>query len=254
MRNNLLRASIIGVAPSTYPITGTVKDPKGAVVAGAAVNVKNVVTNLEYTTETSNDGTFSFPALSTGVYTVTINATGFRQAVVSEIKIDVSITSSIQNDLEAGAAPETVTVVGGGELLHTQTATVGTTLTGRQSTGLPAASRNVLDLVLAMPCTTTVGRLCQSSVNGLPGGTHNITLDGIDVQDNLLKSKVKFITQGGTNDFHGGSIGITATRRSTQITGSTIATSRPLPKLFDERDEAFFFVNYEEYRLPERTA
>jgi hypothetical protein len=48
--------------------------------------------------------------------------------------------------------------------------------------------------VLAMPGTTTVGRPRQSSVNGLPKGALNISIDGINVQDNLLKSNDGFFT------------------------------------------------------------
>ena len=66
---------------------------------------------------------------------------------MTDIKIDVGKASTINVDLEIGSANETVTVVGGGELLQTQSATVGTTLTGRQISDLPTASRDALDLV-----------------------------------------------------------------------------------------------------------
>ena len=86
-----------------------------------------------------------------------MTASGFKQSVVTDIKIDVGKPSS-NVELEIGAANEIVTVVGGGGLLQTQTAAVGTTLTGRQITDLPTASRDALDLVLALPGTTTPGR------------------------------------------------------------------------------------------------
>ena len=105
---------------STGSIAGTVVDPKGAVVAGATVVVKNIATNQESTTETSGEGTFNVPSLLAGVYTATITASGFKQAVVTEIKVDVGKPSSINVGLEIGAANETVTIVGGGELLQTQ--------------------------------------------------------------------------------------------------------------------------------------
>jgi hypothetical protein len=326
MRNGLQKSFLVLVVCAVFCITalgqlsagslsGLVVDPKGAVVAGATVTIKNVATNQEHTTQTSNDGTFNVPSLSTGMYTATIAAKGFKQAVVTEIKIDVGKPSSIQVELEVGAATETVTVVGGGELLQTQTATVGTTLTGRQITDLPTASRDALDLVLAMPGTTTVGRPRQSSVNGLPKGALNITLDGINVQDNLLKSndgfftyvrprtdaisevtvstatpgaesssegavQIKFVTQGGTNDYHGGVYWyhrnpalnanywfnnrdqppdpVTGKAPQARILlnqpGGKIGGPIRFPKLFDGRDKAFFFVNYEEYRLPEKTS
>ncbi len=150
--------SAFGQGGSTGSISGTVLDPKGAVVPGATVVVKSVATNQENTTQTSNDGTFTVPSLTAGLYTATVTASGFKQAVVTDVKVDVGRPSSIHVDLEIGSANETVTVVGGGELLQTQSATVGTTLVGRQITDLPTASRDALDLVLALPGTTTVGR------------------------------------------------------------------------------------------------
>jgi len=299
---------------STGSIAGTVVDPKGAVVAGATVVVKNIATNQELTTQTKGEGTFNVPSLVAGVYTATITATGFKQAVVTEVKVDVGKPSSINVELEIGSANESVTVVGGGELLQTQTATVGTTLTGRQITDLPTVSRDALDLVLALPGTTTVGRPRQSSVNGLPKGALNITMDGVNVQDNLLKSndgfftyirprtdaisevtvstttpgsesssegavQIKFVTQGGGNDYHGGlywyhrnpalnanywfsnrdSAPDPVTHKAPQARillnqpGGKVGGPISIPKLFNGKDKAFFFVNYEEYRLPEKT-
>ena len=299
---------------SNGSIAGSVVDPKGAVVPGATVVIKSAATGQENTTQTSSEGTFNVPALTAGVYTATITAAGFKQAVVTEIKVDVGKPSSINVELEVGSANETVTVVGGGELLQTQSATIGTTLTGRQITDLPTASRDALDLVLALPGTTTVGRPRQSSVNGLPKGALNISIDGVNVQDNLLKSndgfftyirprtdaisevtvstttpgsesssegavQIKFVTQGGSNDYHGGlywyhrNPALNAnywfsnrdnapdfvTHKAPQARillnqpGGKVGGPISIPKLFSGKDKAFFFVNYEEFRLPEKT-
>src|ERR1043166_3987789 len=235
----LVGLPVFGQATSTGTLTGTVTDQKGAVVPGATVTLVSDETKQEFTAVTSGEGTFTIPSLFAGMYTATIAQQGFKTAKVTDIKIDVGKPSSIQIALEVGAATETVTIVGGGELLQTQTATVGTTLTGRQITDLPTASRDALDLVLAMPGTTTPGRPRTSSINGLPKGSLNITMDGVNVQDNLLKSndgfftyirprtdaisevtvstttpgsesssegavQIKFVTQGGGNDYHGG--------------------------------------------------
>src|SRR6185369_4392460 len=67
--------SAFGQAGSTGSITGTVADPKGAVVAGATVVVKS--TSQEFTTRTKGEGSFTLPSLVAGVYTVTITACGF---------------------------------------------------------------------------------------------------------------------------------------------------------------------------------
>lgn len=299
---------------STGSLSGTIVDPKGAVVAGASVKVVSKATNQEFTAQTSDDGTFTIPTLTAGVYTATVTASGFKQSVVTDIKIDVGKPSSINVELEIGAANEIVTVVGGGELLQTQTATVGTTLTGRQITDLPTASRDALDLVLALPGTTTPGRPRTSSVNGLPKGALNITLDGINVQDNLLKSsdgfftyvrprtdaisevtvstsnpgsessaegavQIKFVTQGGSNDYHGGvywyhrnpSLNANYWFNNRDFAPDPVTKKAPqqrillnqpggkfggpitIPGIFNGKDRAFFFVNYEEYRLPEKS-
>ena len=296
-------------------LLGTVVDQKGAVVAGASVTVKSVATNQEFTTTTTDEGTFSVPSLASGVYTATITASGFKQQVVTEIKIDVGKPSSITVQLEVGSANESVTVVGSAELMQTQSATIGTTLVGRQITDLPNASRDALDLVLTMPGTATPGRPRTSTVNGLPKGALNITIDGLNAQDNLLKSsdgfftfirprtdaigevtvstttpgaessgegavQIKFVTSNGTNDYHGGlywyhrnpalnanywfnnrdQVADPVTHKAPQARillnqpGGKVGGPISIPKLFSGKDKAFFFVNYEEFRLPERTS
>jgi len=80
------------------------------------------------------------------------------------------------------------------KVLQTQSANVSNTIVGRQITDLPFASRNALDLVLFLPGTASPARPRQSTVNGLPKGSLNITLDGINVQDNLLKSSDGFFS------------------------------------------------------------
>src|SRR5947209_6519056 len=117
-----------GQVTSTGSLSGTVTDPQGAVVPGATVVVKSVATNQESTTQTSSEGAFSVPLLKEGEYTATITKQGFKQAVVTAIKINVSQVSSITVALEIGSQSQTVTVVGGGELLQTQSQTVGTTI------------------------------------------------------------------------------------------------------------------------------
>lgn len=303
------------LAQTTSSLTGTVTDPTGAVVPGASVVVKNNETGAEYTAKTNDDGVFTIPSLATGMYTATISVKNFKQAKVTEIKIDVGKPSSIAVAMEIGSQAETVTIVGGGELLQTQTATIGTTLSGRQITDIPTVSRDALDLVLALPGTTTPGRPRTSSVNGLPKGALNITLDGVNVQDNSLKSsdgfftyirprtdamaevtistsnpgaesssegavQIKFVTQAGSNDYHGGgywyhrnpALNANYWFNNRDLAADPVTGKAPqqrillnqfgfkvggpisVPKVFSGKDRAFFFVNYEEYRLPEKSS
>jgi hypothetical protein len=306
---------VLGQVTTSGSIVGTVTDPTGAVVPNATVTARNKSTGKESTATTSDSGNFNIPQVSSGVFTITVQATsGFKKSQITDVKVDAGTPATVNVVLELGNPQETVTVVGGGELIQTQSATIGTTLTGRQITDIPTASRNALDLVLALPGTSTVGRPRQSSVNGLPKGALNITLDGMNVQDNLLKSndgfftyiqprtdaisevtvsssnpgaessgegayQIKFVTQGGTNGYHGGgywyyrSPGLNAnywfnnrdlppdpiTHRAPRTPvilnqpGFKFGGPISIPKIFNGKDRAFFFVNYEEYRLPEST-
>lgn len=237
---------------------------------------------------------------------MTVTTTGFKQAVVQNVKVDVGKASSINVTLEVGQTTDTVTVVGvGGELLQTQSATVGQTITGRQIIEQPQASRDGLDLVTLLPGVQTTGRPRTSTINGLPKGALNITLDGVDVQDNLISSsdgfftfirpridaieevtvstatpgadtsgdgavQIKFVTRRGTNDYHGSLYwyhrnpslnsnfyfsnlaGQPRSRVLLNQYGGRAGGPISIPKLINGKDRAFFFVNYEEFRLPEQ--
>jgi len=289
-------------------ITGNVTDPHGAVVPNASVVVKNNATGLERTTTTSDDGIFSVPQLPAGVYTVTIQTTsGFKKAQVTNVKVDVGQTATVKVALELGTSQETVTIMGGAEVLQTQTANIGNTITGRQITELPFSSRDALDLVLALPGTQTPARPRSSTINGLPRGSLTITLDGLPDQAEDSKSsdgfftfvrpridaieevslssavpgaessgdgavQIKFTTRGGTSEYHGGGYwyhrntalnanyyfnNIAGQPRQVMVLnqyGFKIGGPILLPKLIKSRDKAFFFVNYEEFRLPGSTA
>ncbi|HEU4387640.1 MAG TPA: carboxypeptidase-like regulatory domain-containing protein, partial [Blastocatellia bacterium] len=279
-----------------------VTDSTGAVVANAGVVIKNDGTGAEFKLTSGDDGTFLVPSLPLGTFTITVNAQGFKQAVVTEIKTVVDSTVSVEVRLEAGAASESVTIVGGAEVLQRESATVGSTIIGKQISDLPFTSRNALDLVMNLPGTTTPGRPRTSSVNGLPQGSLNITLDGLNVQDNLIRSgdgfftyirpgtdavaevtistatpgaesagegavQVKFVTKSGTNQYHGNVFfedrqpNLNANyyfnnlaglpRTPTRLDQYGFSVGGPITPWL--KDRAFFFVNYERYRLPEST-
>jgi hypothetical protein len=297
----------------TSSLSGTVADPTGAVIPNATVTVKNSATGAEFKAVTTGNGTYTVPALAVGTYTITVAAQGFKQAVVQGVKIDAATPASANITLEVGIASEVVVVQGGGEVLQTQSATVSTTITGREITELPFTSRDGLDLILLLPGTTTPGRPRTSTINGLPKAALNITIDGLNVQDNDSKEtdgfftfirpridaieevsvstatstadssaegavQIKFITRRGDNQLQGSAYWY---HRNPALNANYWFNNRDLPpdprtgkaprdrvllnqygfrvggpivipKIFDGHDRAFFFVNYEEFRLPDQ--
>ena len=176
-------------------ISGTITDASGALVPGANVTVKGEA-GQEYTAVSNKDGVYTVPGVPAGTptYTVTVTVPGFKTSVVSKVKVDIATPATVNFILEAGKIEETVLISAGAEVLQTETATVGTTITGRQILETPIQSRDALDLITTLPGTTTTGVVRTSSINGLPKSALTIQIDGVDVQDNFLKSSDGFFT------------------------------------------------------------
>ncbi len=185
--------TITAFGQTTGSISGSVTDPNGAVVPGAAVTIKGAA-GQSWSVVTNDAGGYRVPSIQNGLYSVTITAQGFKTATVTNVKVDVGTPVTVDARLEIGSVGEIVEISSGGEVLQTQTAAVGTTITGRQILDTPIASRDALDLVGLLPGTATVGRPRSASINGLPKGSLTITIDGVDVQDNLLRSSDGYFT------------------------------------------------------------
>ncbi len=226
-------------AQTTGRLEGTVLDTQGAAVPKAQVAVANTSTGQTLRTTTNELGIWVMPAMPTAFYRVSVSLQGFKTATVERVKVDAGLPATVNVTLEVGSLAETVEVVGGAEVLQTSTATVSSTLVGRQLHELPFTSRNLTELIVTQTGTATPSIPRSSSINGLPKGAFNVTLDGINIQDNVNKSsdgffnsifpradaieemvvttaaagadntgegaaQIKFVTRSGTNDFHGG--------------------------------------------------
>ena len=99
------------------------------------------------------------------------------------------VPATVKVVLQVGALEENVTVVGDSALVvQTQSPSVATNLSSTQITSLPLTSRNALDALTSLPGFSTSGTARNSSVNGMPRSAINITLDGMSIQDNYLKT------------------------------------------------------------------
>lgn len=96
-------------------ISGEVKDPSGAAVAGVNVTVTNEATgNVAVVVRTNDGGAFRTPFLPPGSYSVKVEAPGFRVAVYSGVRVTATRPTSLEVDLDVGGVTETVTVTAGG--------------------------------------------------------------------------------------------------------------------------------------------
>lgn len=191
---SLVATSVPAQVTTSGRLTGVVADANGALIPKAQVTAKNDQTQTEYKAGTNEEGGWTIPSIPNGTYTVTIAAPGFKMTVTKEVKVDAGQVASLNTALETGGATEQVVVTGGAEVLQTESSTVATTIVGRQIGELPFSTRDALQLVLALPGVMTPGTPRTSSINGLPKGSVNLTLDGANVQDNFLRSSDGFFT------------------------------------------------------------
>ncbi len=304
-------STVFAQGSSTSQISGTVVDSSGAAVPGADITAVDDATGTTFRAVSTATGAFQIPAVPSGTYTVTVALQGFKTAVLKGVHVSISGPANVKTTLEVGGVQENVTVGAASDIVQTQSTAIAQTLNARQIANLPVPGRAAFDLVSYMPgVTSTDGTIRGSTVNGLPQSAINITLDGMNIQDNYLKTsdgmfarvsprldaveevtvatasqgadmagqgavQVKFVTRSGTNRLAGS--GYYYLRRDWMNSNTWFnlhrnvdATGKPLstpvlsqyqpgfsvggpvliPMVWDGRDKAFFFVNYEELRSP----
>ncbi len=167
-------------------LSGTVAGPDG-LIPGATVVVRDNQTGKEVTVVTNSEGGFKVPNLEVGTYSVTITASGFKTSTVNEVKVDVNRDFSLPVALELGAVSEVVTVTAGAEIVNSVDAKINNSVSRKQLEDLPSLGRNPLNFV-----TLQAGAASNPSqntvINGIRTSGTNITIDGINVQDNFIRS------------------------------------------------------------------
>jgi len=176
-------------------ISGTVMDKSGAAVAGATVVVTNASGNLTRTTQTNENGAYVVPALPSGSYDVTVTAKGFQKFQAKGVVLDVAQKSRVDVTLTVGAVTEEVIVTGESVAqVDTQSAEIGTTITGKQVQQLELNGRNFTQLVTLAPGVVNqtgqdeglvgVAGSVTYSINGGRTEYNNWEIDGGDNMDN----------------------------------------------------------------------
>lgn len=180
----VLAAATLAAAQGTRgTIRGTVTDQSGSVVTGATVQITDVTRNTVIRTiQTNDEGAYQFVELEPSTYNITINAGGFTEVVLREVKVEPNRNLTLDAALSVGGATEEVTVSAAQEIIDRETPTLGATVNARQVRDLPLNGRNVLDLALLQPGVTPAGGGFGGGsgfrVNGSRSVENNITLDG----------------------------------------------------------------------------
>ena len=172
-------------------ITGTVSDPGGAVVAGAAVEARNVATGATYPATTTDTGNYTIPQLPTGQYEVAVTVSGFKKYVRRGLTVEVAQTVRVDVPLEIGGTTDVVNVTAEASLLKTETADVSHNVTSEMMNTLPmlgvgsAASgssgiRNPNNVLEVLPGTYYAPN-SQVKINGAPSNSQAYHVEGMDI-------------------------------------------------------------------------
>src|SRR5687768_8824464 len=150
-------------------IAGTVTDQQRGVLPGATVIVSNTATGTTTRLATNSRGYYEAPLLLPGVYSVTIESTGFKQAVRSGLTLALGEQLQIDFELELGSASESVTVTTEAPLLDTSSVSTGRALSNREVMDLPVLGINITMLTRFTPGVQVPGTT-QFLVQGQVGG------------------------------------------------------------------------------------
>jgi hypothetical protein len=182
-------------------VAGSVLDTSGAVLPGATITLTNQQTNQTQTSVSNEVGTFVFPQVQVGTYKVEITLEGFKSKTYTDVVVNVGQEYSLTARLDLGALTETVTVEAGSSLVKTTTPEVSSTVLQRQMLDIPLANRDVTNLIKAQPGVQAFINRTNTSINGGRPTWTQVTLDGINIQDNFIRTNsLDFLPNRPTSD------------------------------------------------------
>jgi carboxypeptidase family protein len=138
----------VALAQSTASVSGSVKDPSGAVLPGVEVTVTQTDTGLKRSTVTNETGSYTLTNLPIGPYRFEASLPGFRTYAQTGIVLQVNDNPLINVVLEVGQVTETVEVQANAALVETRTTTIAQVIDNQRVLELPLNGRQVTELVL----------------------------------------------------------------------------------------------------------
>lgn len=176
-------------------IVGHVADPSGAAISGAKVTVMDLSTNVARHVTTNGSGDYAVADLNPGIYTVTAEASGFSQAVASNLNLEVQQTLRQDFKLTVGSVSSTVEVSSATQMLHTDDTTIGQVLQSQTIENLPIVGRDFTNLMI-----TNVGTTIELGGDEADWSYHGINNEYFSVSSNGVQSESTSYSVDGIYD------------------------------------------------------
>lgn len=214
-------------------LTGEVRDGSGAVVPDAKITLTRVDSNEKQVTTAGSAGVYTFTSLKPGIYTLSVEAQGFKRFVRDGVQLSTGERIRVDVDLSAGAIEESVNISADAPLLRTESGGLGQVIDNRKIVALPLNGRIFIQLVALAPGVALPPASFFPRINGGRPRTNEYLYDGISalqpepgqvaffpIIDAIQEFKVELnsppaefgrfnggvinlTTKAGTNDFHG---------------------------------------------------
>lgn len=179
---------------ATAQLLGTVKDPSGAVVAGAKVSLRNVGTDTVHTAKTDKDGGYQFSLVPIGAYELSAEQRGFEKYLRRGITLEINQNARVDITLQVGSTSQVVEVQGNVTQVDTVSASLGKVETTQRIEDLPLAARDTMQLGLLQAGVFAPdqddGSLNPFSVSGQRSESQTFLIDGADNNDFLGNNMV----------------------------------------------------------------
>ena len=166
-------------------ITGTVTDPTGAVVPNATVSITNVGTNISQSTTTGSDGSYRFPLVPPGTYTVEIKAANFAAVRISGVVVEASQTLPLNRQLELAKAQQVIEVTEQVPLVQTATSDLGFQVDSSTIQHAALVDRDVFDVLPFMAPSVSMGLDMSPTSGGAREAGTSYMLNGAEDNNNF---------------------------------------------------------------------
>jgi hypothetical protein len=184
---------------ATTSLRGTITDPKGALVVGAAVTLSDPATGLSRNFTTDAQGEYQFLELPPATYELLVKAHGFATVKETGIQLLVRTPATLNVTLKVSGGIETVEVNAAANLVNTENASMGHAFDAQQIQALPFEGREPTSILTLQAGVTFTGNNMDKvnsttasgfdadsragAVNGGRSDQTNVTLDGVDDND-----------------------------------------------------------------------
>ena len=202
--------SVFAQHAANATLTGTITDPKDAVVSGANITATHKATGVKRETTSNNDGLYVLSNLPPGEYELRVEASGFSTKVTKTdigLKVGQTVTLDVPLEINVSEAVD-IDVDLRRRLIDHNTSLVDGVIESSEVESLPLNGRNFLELAFLIPGNSPAPNFDPTKTNtvaissaGQLGRGGNVTIDGVDTNDDVVGGSIQNISQDAIREY-----------------------------------------------------